>query len=126
MKKIMIADDSFIIRVTLKRIFQQNGFEVVAEAANGQEAIEKYKEFKPDLVTMDITMPVLDGISACKEICELDREATVVMLTALGQETKILEAFENGAKHYITKPFSEDDILSRVRSLTQFSDVATA
>ncbi|MDF2821248.1 MAG: response regulator receiver protein [Clostridiales bacterium] len=117
MKKIMIADDSLMIRMTLKRIFQQNGYEVVAEAANGQEAVDKYLSAKPDLVTLDITMPILDGISALKEIRSLNEDAVVIMISALGQETKILEAFDNGASHYITKPFSENEIVSRLKLL---------
>lgn len=121
MKKILIADDSLMIRMTLKRIFQQNGYDVVAEAANGQEAVDKYLILKPDLVTMDITMPILDGIGALKQIRSIDADAVVVMISALGQETKILEAFDNGASHYITKPFSENDILSRIKLLAEAS-----
>jgi two-component system chemotaxis response regulator CheY len=118
MKKIMIVDDSLIMRMNLKRILERHGYDVVTEAANGQEAVDKYINFKPDLTTMDITMPVLDGISALKQIRSIDENAVVVMISALGQETKILEALDNGAKHYIIKPFSEDDIISRIETIT--------
>ena len=117
MKKIMIVDDSLIMRVNLKRLVEKHGYEVVAEAANGQEAVEKYEKFFPDLVTMDITMPVLDGISAMEEILKIDRKACVVMISALGQETKIIESINKGAKHYIVKPFNEIDTINKLKTL---------
>lgn len=117
MKKIMIVDDSLIMRVNLKRVLEKHGYEVVAEAANGQEAVDKYSKFFPDLVTMDITMPVLDGISAMEEILKLDRNACVVMISALGQETKIIESINKGARHYIVKPFNEIDVVNKLNTL---------
>ena len=111
MKSIMIVDDSLIIRINLKKILEKNGYQVVAEAANGQEAVEKYGSFHPDLVTMDITMPILDGISALKKIREMDNDACVVMISALGQEEKIIEAMNDGARHFIVKPFNELDVI---------------
>lgn len=110
MKRIMIVDDSLIIRMNLKRIIEKQGYEVVAEAVNGQEAIEKYMSTQPDLVTMDITMPQLDGISALQRIHMLDKNACIVMISALGQEVKIIEAMNKGARHYIIKPFKEETV----------------
>lgn len=117
MRKIMIVDDSLIIRVNLKKMLEKHGYEVVAEAANGQEAVEKYAKFHPDLVTMDITMPVLDGISAMQEILLIDSNACVVMISALGQETKIIDAINKGARHYIVKPFKEINVINTLRVL---------
>ncbi len=117
MKKIMIVDDSLMIRVNLKRAFEKNGYQVVSEAANGQDAVTKYQQCKPDLVTMDITMPVMDGIAALEQIRKLDGEACVVMISALGQEIKIIEALNKGARHYIVKPFKEDDVLKKVEDI---------
>lgn len=117
MKKVLIVDDSLIIRINLKKIFQSNGFEIVGEAVNGTEAYEKYKEHKPDLVTMDITMPIMDGITALQYIRNYDQDAVVIMISALGQEVKIVEALNCGAKQYITKPFIEEDIIKKVSTV---------
>lgn len=117
MKKIMIVDDSLIIRVNLKRILEKQGYEIIAEAANGQDAVEKFIKFHPDLVTMDITMPILDGISALEKIQLLDSNACVVMISALGQEIKIIDAMNKGARHYIVKPFKEADVVEKIGSI---------
>lgn len=119
MKKIMIVDDSLIIRVNLKRILQKQGYTIIAEAINGQDAVEKFMKFHPDLVTMDITMPVLDGISALERIRLLDKDACVVMISALGQEIKIIEAMNKGARHYIIKPFQEADVVNKIKEILQ-------
>ncbi|MGC4020266.1 MAG: response regulator [Muricomes sp.] len=117
MKRIMIVDDSLIIRMNLKKIFEKQGHEVVAEAVNGQEAIEKYMSAQPDLVTMDITMPQLDGISALQRICMMDKNACIIMISALGQEVKIIEAINKGARHYIIKPFKEETVLNVINTV---------
>lgn len=117
MKRIMIVDDSLIIRMNLKKIFEKQGYEVVAEAVNGQEAIEKYMSTQPDLVTMDITMPQLDGISALQRIHMLDKNACIVMISALGQEVKIIEAMNKGARHYIIKPFKEETVTNVINTV---------
>ena len=117
MKNFMIVDDSMMIRMNLKRIFEGCGHKVVAEAANGKEAVEKYVQHKPDVITMDITMPIMDGIEALKEIKKADRSVKVIMISALGQEVKILEALNNGACHYILKPFKEADVIRMVESV---------
>jgi two-component system chemotaxis response regulator CheY len=119
MKKIMIVDDSLIIRINLKKIFEKHGYQVIAEAANGQDAVDKFMKFRPDLITMDITMPVLDGISALQKIKTIDTSACVIMISALGQEMKIIEALNKGARHYIIKPFKEHDVVSKVKSILE-------
>lgn len=92
---------------------------MVTEAANGQEAVEKYRIFRPDLVTMDITMPVLDGISALQQIRTIDGNACVVMISALGQEIKIIEAMNQGARHFIVKPFKETEVINKIGSILE-------
>lgn len=117
MKKVMIVDDSLMMRMNLKKMFVSNGYNVVAEACNGEEAVDKYIEFQPELTTMDITMPVLDGISALKEIKKIDSNACIVMISALGQEGKIIESLDCGARHFILKPFQEHHALSVIDSI---------
>jgi two-component system chemotaxis response regulator CheY len=110
-KRILITDDALFMRVTLKNILTQNGFEVVGEAANGFESVELYKQLKPDVVTMDITMPEMDGLQALKAIRAIDPNASVVMCTAMGQKNMVVEAIQSGAKDFIVKPFQPDRVL---------------
>lgn len=117
LRTILVVDDSMIIRITLKKIFEKAGYEVVGEAINGREAVEKYSIFRPDLVTMDTTMPEMDGIEALEEIRSTDPSARVVMISALGQERKIIEAVNKGAMHFIVKPFQEKVVLSVVERI---------
>jgi two-component system chemotaxis response regulator CheY len=105
------------MRVTLKNILTQNGFEVVGEASTGAESIELFKSFKPDLVTMDITMPEMDGIEALKEIRAIDPQANVVMCTAMGQKNMVVEAIQAGAKDFIIKPFQAERVVEAVTKL---------
>lgn len=116
-KKILITDDALFMRVTLKNILVANGYEVAAEAANGQEAVDKYAAIKPDLVLMDITMPIMDGISACKAIKTNDPAANVIMCTAMGQKNMVIEAIQAGAKDFIVKPFQPDRVLDSIKKL---------
>lgn len=116
-KRILITDDALFMRVTLKNILVQNGFEVVGEAQNGVEAIKLYGDLKPDLVTMDITMPEMDGLTALKEIRAKDPAAKVVMVTAMGQKAMVVEALQNGAKDFIVKPFQADRVVEAVNKL---------
>lgn len=116
-KRILITDDALFMRVTLKNILTQNGFEVVGEAANGLESVKLYNELKPDLVTMDITMPEMDGISAVREIRSNNPDAKIVMCTAMGQKNMVVEAIEAGAKDFIVKPFQPDRVLEAVNKL---------
>ena len=114
MARILIADDAAFMRMMIKNILTQNGHEVVGEAENGAEAVERYAELKPDVTTMDITMPEKDGIAALKEIIAADPSAKVVMCSALGQEAKVIESIRSGAKDFVVKPFQQDRVLSAV------------
>ena len=116
-KRILITDDALFMRVTLKNILTQSGYEVVGEAANGREAVDLYQQLKPDLVTMDITMPEMDGIQALKEIKAFDPGATVIMCTAMGQKNMVVEAVQSGARDFIVKPFQPDRVLEAVGKL---------
>ena len=111
MKRVLIVDDAMFIRLTLKMMLEKNGFEVIGEAENGTVAVAKYQQLKPDIVTMDITMPELDGISALKQIKEIDDKATIVMVSAMGMEAMVRDAILAGAKDFILKPFQEESVL---------------
>lgn len=101
----LIVDDTKFMRNILKSILTRKGIEVVAEASNGREAVEKYKQFKPDLVTMDIIMPEVDGIQAVKEIMQINSDAKIIMCSAMGQQALVIEAIQSGAKDFVIKPF---------------------
>jgi len=116
-KRVLVTDDALFMRTTLKNILLQNGYEVCGEAANGKEAVELFTSLKPDIVTMDITMPEMDGISALKAIREIDPEAKVIMCTAMGQKNMVVEAVQAGAKDFIVKPFQPDRVLAAVSKL---------
>jgi two-component system chemotaxis response regulator CheY len=110
-KRILITDDALFMRVMLKNILVQNGYEVVGEAANGAESVEMYKQLRPDVVTMDITMPEMDGLAALKAIRAEDPSAKIVMCTAMGQKSMVVEAIQAGAKDFIVKPFQPERVL---------------
>ncbi len=117
MPKILIADDAAFMRMMLKDILSQGGYEIVGEAANGSEAVELYQQTKPDLVTMDITMPVMDGITALKGIMAADPQAKIVMCSAMGQQAMVIESIQAGAKDFIVKPFQPQRVLEAVKKL---------
>ena len=110
MAKVLIVDDSKTSRRILKGILEECGHEIIGEAENGEEGYLKYKELQPDFVTMDITMPKMDGIECLKVIRHYDENAKIVMITAAGQKDKVMEAIKNGAADFITKPFEKADI----------------
>ncbi|MCA9408204.1 MAG: response regulator [Candidatus Omnitrophica bacterium] len=114
-KRILVVDDAPIIRLMLSDILKFNNYEVVGEGCNGQEGVDKYKELKPDLVTMDIVMPEKDGIQAMTEILEFDKNAKVVMVTAIDQRESLMKAIRAGATDYIIKPFEQDRVLSAIK-----------
>ena len=116
MTKILIVDDAEFLRVRISKMLVGDGFEV-SEAENGLKAIDAYKANKPDLVLMDITMPEMDGLIALKELKKIDADAKVIMLTALGQESVVLEAVKSGAKDFIVKPFERDRVMSAINKL---------
>lgn len=109
--KVLIVDDAAFMRMTIKTMLVKNGFEVVGEAENGNIGVKKYKELRPDIVTMDVTMPEMDGLEALKEIRSLDKNANIIMVSAMGQESMVKEAVISGAKGFIVKPFKEDAIV---------------
>ena len=117
MKKILVVDDAAFMRLSVKTMLEKNEFEVVGEAENGSKAIQMYKILKPDIVTMDITMPEMDGIEALGEIIKFDSKAKVIMLSAMGQEVKIREAVILGAKGFIIKPFKEEHFIKTLSKL---------
>lgn len=117
MIKVLIVDDAAFMRMAIKKVLERNGFEVVGEAENGAVSIVKYKECRPDVVTMDITMPEMTGIEALKEIRCYDADAKVVMVSAMGQETLVREAILSGAKSFIVKPYKEDHIVQTLSSI---------
>jgi two-component system chemotaxis response regulator CheY len=116
-KRVLVVDDSVFMRDIIKDIFAAGGFDVVGEAGNGVEAVEKYKELKPDIVTMDLVMPYRNGIDATREILRQDSKALVVMCSALGQETMVMEAIEAGAVDFIRKPPRAEDVLAVVKKV---------
>ncbi len=113
-RKLLLVDDAPIIRLKLKNILQAQNYEVVGEANNGVEAIEKYKELKPDLVTMDIVMPEKDGIEALGDILKIDSNAKVVMVTAIDQRDSLMKAIQLGAVDYIIKPFEDERVIEAI------------
>jgi two-component system chemotaxis response regulator CheY len=117
--RILVVDDAAFMRMMIKDILIKHGFEVVGEAANGLEAILRYKELAPDLVTMDITMPEMDGIAAVKQIKKMDPNARVIMCSAMGQQAMVLEAIQAGARDFIVKPFQADRVLDAVRKASR-------
>jgi two-component system chemotaxis response regulator CheY len=114
-KRILIVDDAAFMRMMIKDILSKNGFEVIGEAENGLVAVEKYSELLPDLVTMDITMPEMDGISAVKVIKKSHPDAKIIMCSAMGQQAMVIDAIQAGAKDFIVKPFQPDRVLDAVR-----------
>lgn len=111
MKTVLIIDDSNFMRTILKNILTQNNFEIIGEANNGLDGIEKYKKLKPDIVTLDITMDKMNGIDCLKNIIEIDNNANVVMCSSNGQMWAIIESIRLGAKDFIIKPFTNDTII---------------
>lgn len=116
-KRVLVVDDAIFMRNIIKDIFASGGFEVVGEASNGLEAVEKHRELKPDLTTMDLVMPFKNGIEATREILKASPKAVVIMCSALGQEAMVMEAIEAGAVDFIVKPPRAEDVLSVVKKV---------
>jgi len=117
LKRVLVVDDADFMRYTIKLILNKNGFNVVGEAGNGNEAIKMYMELKPDIVTMDITMPEMSGLDALKNIMKLDSKAKVVMVSAMGQEVMVREAIMSGAKSFIIKPFKDEHVIKTLNNV---------
>lgn len=116
-KRVLVVDDAIFMRNTLKDVFVAAGFEIAGEAQHGLEAVDRYKQLKPDLVTMDIVMPYKSGIEATRDIVKTDPAAVIVMCSALGQENLVMEAIEAGAADFIIKPFKQDEVLAVVKKV---------
>ena len=112
--RILVVDDAAFMRMMIKDILTKNGYDVVGEASDGQQAVEKYRELHPDLVTMDITMPEMDGITALKEIKKINPNSKVIMCSAMGQQAMVIDAIQAGAKDFIVKPFQADRVLEAI------------
>lgn len=117
MAKVLIVDDAAFMRMMIKDILEKNGFEVVGEANNGIKAVELFKKESPDVVTMDITMPDMDGIEAVKKIREIDPKAKIIMCSAMGQQTMVMDAIKAGARDFIVKPFQPDRVLEAINKV---------
>ncbi len=117
MGKVLVVDDAQFMRLTLTNILKNAGYEVVGEASDGQMAIDMYKQLKPDLVTMDITMPNMNGIDATREIIKYDPNAKILMCSAVGQQKIVVEAIQIGAKDFIVKPFDESRVIETINRL---------
>lgn len=115
MPSVLIADDAAFMRMMIKNILSGAGYDILGEAENGAVAVAKYKELKPDLTTMDITMPEMDGLQALKEIRAHDPGARVVMCSAMGQQSMVIESIQAGAKDFIVKPFQPDRVLEAIQ-----------
>ncbi|MBE0467730.1 MAG: response regulator [Candidatus Desulforudis sp.] len=113
-KRILVVDDAAFMRMMIKNILTKYGYEVVGEAENGTVAVQMFKELKPDLVTMDITMPEMDGIQCVKAILAQQPEANIVMVSAMGQQAMVMDAIQAGAKDFIVKPFQQERILQAI------------
>ncbi|MCL6590081.1 MAG: response regulator [Firmicutes bacterium] len=120
MKKILIVDDALFMRKMLRETLEKNGYEIIGEAENGIMGIEKYKELRPDLITMDITMPQMDGINAIKAIHDFDPQAKIVVISSMGQEYLIREAITSGAKGFIIKPFKEKTVIETISEILNY------
>jgi len=117
MKKVLIVDDAAFIRMQLRQLLSNNNYDVVGEAGNGKEALEKIISLKPDIVTLDITMPEMDGIKCLIEINKMEYKPFVIMVTALGQESYVQKAIMNGAKGFIVKPYKPEVVLRQLEKL---------
>lgn len=117
MKRVLIVDDATFMRISIRTMLEKNGFQVVGEAENGEVAVKKYVELNPDIVTMDITMPDMDGVQALKAIKQIDSNCKIVMVSAMGQETFVREAVISGAKGFIVKPVNEEHLVKTLSKL---------
>jgi two-component system chemotaxis response regulator CheY len=114
---VLIADDLKFIKLVLRELVEKAGFRVVGEASNGEEAVELYQDKRPDVVLLDITMPKMDGLAALKQILKVDPEAKVIMCSALGQQSLMVQALQLGAKDFIVKPFREERVIAAIKRI---------
>ena len=116
-KRILIVDDAMFMRTMLKSILSKNGYEIAGEAANGIEGVDKFRQLTPDLITLDITMPEMDGLQCLEKIMEIDHHAKVIMCSAMGQQAMVLDAINLGAKDFIVKPFLEKKVIESIKNI---------
>ncbi len=114
MANVLVVDDAAFMRMTIKKMLESEGHKVVGEAGNGVEAVQKYTELQPDVVTLDITMPEMNGVDALKRIKEYDPKAKVIMCSAMGQQVMVAQAIQSGAKDFIVKPFQQDRVVAAI------------
>ncbi|MEG6584647.1 response regulator [Dendrosporobacter sp. 1207_IL3150] len=117
MARVLVCDDSAFMRMMLKKVLIENGHEIVAEAGDGKQAVQMYRQHKPDLITMDITMPNMDGIEAVRIIHDENPLVRIIMVTALGQKAIITDALKAGASDFIVKPFNSDQVVETIRKV---------
>ncbi|NMA91933.1 MAG: response regulator [Firmicutes bacterium] len=118
-KTVLVVDDTAFMRMTLKNILEKNGYSVIGEGEDGLQAIELYKELNPSLVTMDITMPNLDGIKAIEEIIKHDAGAVIIVVSAMGQKALVIDALNAGAKDFVVKPFQPERITEALQKVSR-------
>lgn len=114
-KKVLVVDDSMVMRAMIKDVLTKDGFEVVGQAKNGKEALDQYRMIRPDLVTMDIIMPGEHGTDVVKRILEFDHDARIIVVSGLNQKSLVMQAMENGAREFLVKPFENKDLLAAAR-----------
>ncbi|MCL6453473.1 MAG: response regulator [Alicyclobacillus sp.] len=117
--RVLVVDDAAFMRMMLRDILVKNGYEVVGEASDGLQAVERYRDLMPDVVTMDITMPELDGIGALKQIRQINPNAKVIMCSAMGQQSMVIDAIQAGARDFIVKPFQAERVVEALRKAVQ-------
>jgi len=115
MSRVLIVDDAAFMRMTIRKILEADGYTIAGEADNGEDAVKKYKELLPDVVLLDITMPVMNGVDALKEIKKFDEKARVVICSAMGQQAMVAQAIQNGARDFIVKPFEKDRLIAAIK-----------
>lgn len=119
MSKILIVDDSMFMRSILKNILEKEKYQIIGEANNGNECIEKYKELKPDLITIDMIMPEMNGIDTVRKLMQINSKIKVIMVSAMGQQVLIEEALKAGAKNFIIKPFQPEKVIETIKQVLQ-------